>query len=96
MQPVRLPEAMARRLGLDGDVALIVVRVEPDGPGDRAGVMLGDVVVALDGARVSDPGEVLAALGADRIGKPIVARIVRGGAATDVTITVGERPRGGR
>jgi S1-C subfamily serine protease len=96
MQPVRLPEGMTRRLGLANDVALIVVRVEPDGPGDRAGVTLGDVLVSLDGTPVSDPGEVLAALGPDRIGKPITARVVRGGAATDVTITVGERPRGGR
>ena len=49
MQPVRLPEPLRARLGLPGEAGLIVVMVEPDGPAARAGVMLGDVLVALDG-----------------------------------------------
>jgi S1-C subfamily serine protease len=96
MQPVRLPESLARKLDLDGDVGAIVLSVEPEGPGDRAGVLVGDVLVALDGRAVRDTSDVLAALGPDTVGKPLAARVVRAGALRDLTLAVGERPRGGR
>ena len=68
MQPVRLPEPLRGQLGLTRETGLIVVTVEPDGPAARAGVLLGDVLVALDGAPVSDLDDVQARLGgrADR------------------------------
>ena len=55
MQPVPLPEPLRRQLGLTRETGLIVVTVEPDGPAARAGVLLGDVLVALDGAPVTRP-----------------------------------------
>jgi S1-C subfamily serine protease len=96
MQPVRFPETLARSLGLDADVGAIVLSVEPGGPGDAAGVLVGDVIVSLGGAAVRDTSDVLGALGPDTVGKPLAARVVRAGALRDLTLTVGERPRGGR
>jgi S1-C subfamily serine protease len=95
MQPVRFPEALARSLGLDADVGAIVLSVEPGGPGDAAGVLVGDVLVSLGGAAVRDTSDVLAALGPDTVGKPLAARVVRAGALRDFTVAVGERPHGG-
>jgi S1-C subfamily serine protease len=94
-QPVRLPDGL-RVLNLGSDFGLVIVNVEPDGPADRAGVLLGDILVALDGAPVSEPADVLAALGPDRVGRPIAARLLRAGQPTEVTITVGSRPAGRR
>jgi len=96
MQPVRFPEALARSLGLDADVGAIVLSVEPGGPGDAAGVLVGDVIVSLGGAPVRDTSDVLAALGPDTVGRPLAARVVRAGALRDRELTVGERPRGRR
>jgi S1-C subfamily serine protease len=93
MQPVPLPEPLRRQLGLTRETGLIVVTVEPDGPAARAGVLLGDVMVALDGAPVSDLDDVQARLGADRIGVAIPAVLIRAGAWTELSITVGEQPR---
>lgn len=93
MQPVRLPEPLRRQLGLTRETGLIVVTVEPDGPAARAGVLLGDVLVALDGAPVGDLDDVQARLGSDRIGVAIPAVLVRAGARTELSITVGEQPR---
>lgn len=92
MQPVRLPEPLRAQLGL-GDGALIVVMVEPSGPAARAGVLLGDVLVALDGEPVGDLDDVQARLGSDRVGAEISAAVLRGGVRTELRITVGEQPR---
>jgi len=92
MQPVRLPEGLERRLNLPGDSGMIVITVEPGGPAEKAGVVLGDVVVALDGTPVRDVGDVQAFLDNDRIGKTVRASLLRGGRLTELAITVGERP----
>ncbi|HZE73739.1 MAG TPA: S1C family serine protease [Gemmatimonadales bacterium] len=91
-QAVRLPEALRQALKLTGDFGLVVVNVEPGGPAERGGVLLGDILVALDGMPVADPRDVLAALTPERVGQAIKARVLRGGQPTEVTITVGPRP----
>jgi len=91
-QAVRLPEALRQALKLTGDFGLVVVNVEPGGPAERGGVLLGDILVALDGMPVADPRDVLAALTPERVGQAIKARVLRGGQPTEVSITVGPRP----
>ena len=93
MQPVRLPAPLRHELGLTRDIGLIVVTVEPDGPAARAGALLGDVLVTLDGAPVSDLEDVQARLGGTQIGAVIQAVVIRAGARTELSITVGEQPR---
>ena len=63
MQPVRLPEALKRTLNLPGAGGVIIVAVEPESPAERAGLLIGDVVVALDGVPVSDTADVQSVLG---------------------------------
>ena len=91
-QPVRLPEGLRQSLHLAGDFGLVVVNVEPGGPADQGGVLLGDILVTLDGAPVSDPRDVLAALTPERVGQAIPVRVLRGGQPTELAITVGQRP----
>jgi serine protease Do len=91
-QAVRLPEALRQALKLTGDFGLVVVNVEPGGPAELGGVLLGDILVALDGMPVTDPRDVLAALTPERVGQAIKARVLRGGQPTEVSITVGPRP----
>jgi len=91
-QPVRVPETMRQQLGLDQELALIVVDVQAGSPA-AAGLVIGDVILALDGHAIADPIELRRLLRAERIGQRITARVVRGGQARDVELTVGERPR---
>ena len=95
-QPVRLPPPLQRSLALETDGGLVVVNVEPDSPADRGGLLIGDILLALDDRPVRDPGDVLAALGGDRIGQAVTLRVARGGRAEQVGVTVGERPRARR
>ena len=92
MQSVRLPAALVERLSLPNDVGLMVVSAEPGGPADQAGVMIGDVLIAVAGKPVSDPNEVLSLLGGDQIGKTLATRIIRAGESKTLDITIGERP----
>jgi len=95
-QPVRLPPTFRRSAGVESEIGLVVVSVEPDSPAERGGVLIGDVLLALDDRPVSEPGDVTAVLGAERIGRPAVLRVARGGRAEQLNVTVGERPRAGR
>jgi len=92
-QPVRVPESLARKLELESDVALLIVSLESGGPADRDGMLLGDVLLELDGAAVNDPGDILAKLGGDRVGKPLAVRVIRGGQLKTLQVSPGERPK---
>ncbi|MDQ6706091.1 MAG: S1C family serine protease [Acidobacteriota bacterium] len=86
LHPVQIP----------GGAGLIVLSIEPNGPAANAGILIGDVLTALDGKPVSDTDDVQAHLGPDRVGQSLRASISRGGAAMELAIVAGERPRGGR
>jgi serine protease DegQ len=92
MQPVRLPDALASQHGVADGVGLMVVSAEASGPADKAGVMIGDVLIALDDTPVTDPSELLALLSGDRIGSEAKAKLIRAGKLMTLGITVGERP----
>jgi serine protease DegQ len=96
MHPVRLPGTLKDRLGLPGPGGVIVLSVEPGGPADNAGLLIGDVLVALDDAPVNDTDDVQAALGSKRVGQNLPASVVRGGELIRLEIKVGERPPGSR
>lgn len=91
MQPVRLPDDLASSLSIPGAQGLIIVGVEPGGPGAQAGALLGDVLVSANGQALSDARDLLATLGPDSVGRTLRARVIRGGAPRDLEITVRER-----
>ena len=88
-QPVRLPEALAQQVGQE--TGLLVVSVEASSPADSAGVLLGDILVGLEGKPLRSLDELLASLSDDRIGVAMPLTIVRGGQARELTLTIGER-----
>ncbi len=75
--PRPLPPRIAAQLGRDR--AIEVVTVEPDTPAARAGLRVEDIVVAVDGVPVESVGDLQGLMAADRIGKPVVLEVVRGG-----------------
>jgi S1-C subfamily serine protease len=89
-QAVRL--ASGQRAPDAREQALLVVGVSSDSPADQAGLLVGDVILSFDDRAIETPEQLLEALAGERIGKPALVRILRGGASQDLTITVGERP----
>jgi S1-C subfamily serine protease len=72
---------------------LVILSVEPDGPAARAGLMVGDVLVSLDGHTTEHHDEVLDLLAGDLVGRTLKVALVRGGKQERVDLLVGERPR---
>jgi S1-C subfamily serine protease len=92
MQPVRLTRSVAERLQLADNGGVLVVMVESDSPADRAGLLVGDVIVAAAGVSVGEPQDVAELLGAERVGSALELTVIRGGEKRPVNVTVGERP----
>jgi len=47
MQPVAIPESLRSKLKSEFTNGLVIVHVEPNSPADRAGMLLGDILVEL-------------------------------------------------
>jgi S1-C subfamily serine protease len=93
MRPIELPEDLKPTLHRSVDSGLIVVSVEPDGPGGKAGVLFGDVIVAVGGAAVGNLRDLQAFLEPESVGTTIPVSIIRGGKPVEVKVTIGERKR---
>jgi len=89
VQPVRLPASVAGALGQE--TAVLLLSVEVDSPAERAGLMLGDTLVALDGQPVRDIDDLMALLSGSRAGATVPARVLRGGQVIEIDVTLGER-----
>jgi S1-C subfamily serine protease len=94
LQPVRLPDALRKTLQRSDKTAAIVLEVEPEGPAQKAGIVIGDIFVALAEKPVSRLEDVHEQLGAESIGKSLPVKFVRGGALQETSIVVGERSHG--
>lgn len=92
-QPLRLPDALRQRFSLEQDSAVIVVAVQPGSPAAQGGLMIGDVMVSLGGASITDPMDLRRVLQPDRVGESLVASVIRGGEPRDLHLRVGERSR---
>jgi S1-C subfamily serine protease len=88
-QPVSIPEKQ-RSAGV-GAEALLVVAIKDGSPAAQAGLLVGDVLVSLDGVALASPEDLLDLLVGDRVGRPVALRVLRGGSLVDVNVTVAER-----
>lgn len=88
-QPVRLPAGQAEQAGQE--TGLLLASLEPEGPAEKDGLLLGDVLVGMNGNPLRNLDDLLAGLG-DQAGKSAQFRLLRGGELKDLSVTVGERP----
>jgi len=88
-QVVRLPAALAQQS--DQETGLLLGSVEPGSPAEKAGLFMGDTIVALDGQPVRHLDDLQALLSGERVGASVPVRIVRGGQVTDVPVMIGEQ-----
>ena len=90
-QPVEISETARQSLQREQEHGLLVLWLEERGPAQSGGLLVGDILVAIDGQPVGDPDDLFAALGGDMVGKSIAVDILRGGRPESLQVTVGER-----
>jgi S1-C subfamily serine protease len=89
-QPVSVPEKQkGNSTRAEG---LLVMGVKPASPADAGGVLVGDILLALDDHPLTTPEELLDLLVGDRVSRPATLQVIRGDRVVSVTVTIGERP----
>src|SRR5262245_10337293 len=71
---------------------LLVHSLEPGGPAERAGALVGDILVSIDGRPLGSPEELVGELGGARVGESVRMGVIRGGNSVEIPVVVGERP----
>jgi len=74
---VALPRRIALRLGLTQPTGAVVISVERGGPADEAGILTGDIVLAVDGAPVTGADDLVRLLDADKINRTVAIDFLR-------------------
>ncbi|HET6172758.1 MAG TPA: trypsin-like peptidase domain-containing protein [Gaiellales bacterium] len=86
--PRPLPPATAARLGRSR--AIEIVQVIEDGAAARAGVQIGDLLLAVDGVAVEDATDLQRLMIDERIGREVEFTVLRAGRERTLTVVPGE------
>jgi len=76
----------------NGGVGAMVMSVDADGPGVRAGIRQGDVIAAWNGHAIDGVNDLLRELGPDSVGSVVRLAASRGGEPMTFDVTIGARP----
>jgi serine protease Do len=87
-----LDEDLRRSLGLKVSSGALVQDVTPGSPGERAGLRVYDVIVAVDGAAVGDNDSLIGRVAARRPGTTAMLSVLRDGRPMSVAVKLAERP----
>lgn len=88
-QLVELPAA--QRAGREQEHGLLILKVDEGSPAEAGGMLLGDILVALDGHTIKDAEDLQLLLAGERVGKAIPVDVIRGNELKTLSITVGQR-----
>ncbi len=89
VQPAQLPDNIAE--SLDQDFGLLVVSVEGESPAAAAGIMVGDILTALNDAATEDVDDLQIKLAQLAAGSVVNTSYVRGGVISEGSIVIGAR-----
>lgn len=90
-QGVEIPASAQKALKREQATGLILVGVESDSPAEAAGLMVGDIIVAIDSQAVHNHDELLARLSGDVIDKSTPVEVLRGGQPHSISVKIGAR-----
>ncbi|MEY3970681.1 MAG: hypothetical protein RLZZ80_379, partial [Pseudomonadota bacterium] len=92
VEPQDLNDEIAQTFKLPDTKGSIIAGLQRGGPADRAGLQVGDVVVAINTRPIRNTAELLSNVAALSPGHKATLSLIRDGRATQVAVTVAERP----
>jgi len=89
------------RQGLSGAVnrvygfknGVLVQKVHPGGPAEKAGIKVGDIITSIDGRNIKDGDDLVAEIASRRPGSSARLGYLRDGKPGDTTVTIGDRDK---
>ena len=94
VQPVALSASLVKQHQLGHDSGLLIVSIADASPADKAGVLLGDVLLEANGQSIGRPDELLDALSSVETGGAVTLKLLRGGTIKTVSVTPADRGAG--
>ena len=81
---------IAESLGMDKGYGALVANVSKDGPAEKAGVKVGDVIVEFDGKEIKDSGDLPIIVARTPVDKKVRMKVLRDKKEVILTVSVGE------
>jgi S1-C subfamily serine protease len=91
-EAVELPEAVQKELKRAQATGLLFVSVERKSPAEAGKLIVGDILVGIDGQPIPDHDALFARLNGDVVGKSIPMEVLRGGKLQTFMVEIGARP----
>lgn len=83
---------LAESFGLERPAGALVAQIMPDGPGDKGGLKVGDVILKIDGQDIIMSSELPHAVGRIRPGSQATLEIIRDRKRQKLQVTIGALP----
>ncbi|MDD2455484.1 MAG: Do family serine endopeptidase [Kiritimatiellae bacterium] len=95
LNPGEVTEEMAKSFGRDEAGGVLIAEVQKDGPADKAGIKSGDILIELDGKKITDISRFRQDVAQILPNKKAKLALFRDGKTRTVVVTVGEFPDDG-
>ncbi len=96
VQPVALSASLVKQHGLGNDSGLLIVSIADSSPAEKAGILLGDLLLDANGQALARPDDLLDALSNVSAGGAVSLKVLRGGTIKSVSVTPADRGEGGQ
>ncbi len=90
-QLVELPAAQRPEGAQEQEYGLLIVKVDENSPAQQGGILLGDILIKLDGHVVLDSEDLQVVLAGDSAGKTVPIEVIRGNTLHTLSVTIGQR-----
>jgi S1-C subfamily serine protease len=94
VQPVGLSASLLKQHQLGHDTGLLIVSIADSSPADKAGILLGDVLLEANGQTLERPDDLLDALSGVSSGGAVTLKLLCGGTIKTVSVTPADRGAG--
>jgi serine protease DegS len=89
----KLTPELANYLKTQQNTGVVITRVLPDGPASEANIMVGDLIIEIDGQEITNDNDALSAIAKTRPGSSTNLTIIRKSEVIKLTAIVAERPQ---